>query len=265
MGDGSTFQVADDAPRHYQEQVARFMLPLSAALVSAVVTTGDSVLDVACGTGIATRLAALTAGRSSKVVGSDLNRAMIEYARDVSAEEWPEIEWEEASALDLPYETAAFDRVICQQGVQFFPDPGAGLREMGRVAASGGNVAITVWSELSSTPYFEALAEMLTQFAGVEPADISFTATKPEILQWFTSGELPAPKIELVHEDVDLPPMSEYLPSHMKALPWGPAYFSLDDPARQAALKYVRDRMSDYTTADGVRTPFSSYLAYTGV
>lgn len=265
MGDGSTFQIADDAPRHYQDQVARFMLPISAVLVSAVVKPGDSVLDVACGTGIATRLAALTVGSSGRVVGSDLNLGMIEYAEGVSAEEWPQIVWDQASALDLPYESGRFDRVICQQGLQFFPDPAAGLREMGRVVGSGGSVAVTVWSELATTPYFEALAEMLIEFAGVEPAEISFTTTKTQISQWFSDAQLRTPTVELIEEEVELPPMSQYLPSHVKALPWGAAFFELAGPTQKAAIARVEDRMKDYQTPTGVTATFGSYLAKTNI
>jgi len=265
MGDGSAFQVAEGAPSHYQEQVARFMLPISAALVSAVVNRGDTVLDVACGTGIATRLAALAVGSSGKVVGSDLNQGMLDFAKSISAEEWPQIAWEQASALDLPYEPRTFDRVICQQGVQFFPHPAAGLREMGRVAKPGGSVAVTVWSELSTSPYFEALVEMLIDFAGVELAEISFSATEPQIIEWFSEAHLPTPNVQLIEQEVELPLMSEYLTSHMKALPWAPAYFDLDDSTKTAAIAHVENRLREYQTPTGVRTHFGSYLAHVNI
>ena len=187
---------------------------------------------------------------------------MIDYAEAISAEEWPQIVWEQGSALDLPYQSGVFDRVICQQGVQFFPDPAAGLREMGRVAEPGGSVAVTVWSELATSPYFEALAEMLIDFAQVEPGDISFTTTKTQVIKWFSEAQLPTPTIELIEAVVDLPPMSEYLTSHMKALPWAPSYFNLDDSTRKNAIKYVENRMRDYLTPAGVRTHFASYLAH---
>ncbi len=265
MGEGSTFQVGVDAPRHYQDQVAMFMQPISAALVSAVVTRGDRVLDVACGTGIATRLAARTVGASGRVVGSDLNEGMLHYAESISEGEWPQIEWRQASALDLPYEAGSFDRVICQQGVQFFPDPVAGLGEMGRVAAVGGDVAVTVWSELKTTPYFRALAEMLIEYAGVELSEIAFTATKEQIVEWFSDAQLQTPDVELIEEEVELPPIAEYLPAHMKALPWAPDYFGLDASTQKAAIAAVENHMQEYQTPTGVKASFGSYLAKASV
>jgi len=263
VGVGSTFQVDEDAPRHYQEQVARFMVPSSEALVSAVVEPGDEVLDVACGTGIATRLAAAVVGSSSRVVGSDLNEEMIAYARQVSAADWPEIVWEEATALDLPYESDSFDCVVCQQGLQFFPDPAAGLAEMRRVTKTGGKVAVTVWSELSTSPYFEALTEMLIEHAHVESDDLVFTATETEIVEWFKEAGLAVPTIELVEAVVELPPIGEYLPAHMKALPGAGSYFSLYEQSQKAAVEHIENRLSSYQTRTGVQVPFSSYLAHT--
>lgn len=262
MGDGSGFQVGEDAPRHYQTQVARFMVPISESLVSSVVEPGDVVLDVACGTGIATRLAAAAAGSSGRVVGSDLNQGMIRYSRQVSAAEWPEIVWDEASALDLPYQDGSFDRVICQQGVQFFPDPGAGLAEMGRLTRTGGSVAVTVWSELSTSPYFEALVEMLIDHAHLDPSELAFTATEDEIVEWFHAAGLSVPTVELVEAEVELPPMGDYIPAHLRALPWAASYFSLDEPSRQAAIEQVEGRMGKYRTANGFLSPFGSHLAH---
>jgi ubiquinone/menaquinone biosynthesis C-methylase UbiE len=262
MGDDSGFQIGEDAPRHYQTQVERFMASITESLVSSVVDPGDVVLDVACGTGIATRLAAAAVGPSGRVVGADLNLGMIRYGRQVSAAEWPDIVWDEASALDLPYDDDSFDRAICSQGVQFFPDPGAGLAEMRRVTREGGSVAVTVWSELSTSPYFEALAEMLIDHAHVDPTEVAFTATEDEIVEWFHLSGLPVPTVELVEAQVELPPMGEYLPAHMRALPWAGAYFSLDEPSRQAAIDHIERRVGRYRTPDGYLSPFGAYLAH---
>lgn len=83
---------------------------------------GESLLDIACGTGIVARLAA-------QRVGIDLNAAMLAVARTKSAT----IEWVEGSALDLPFEANIFDVVLCQLGLQFFPHRSLALREMVRV------------------------------------------------------------------------------------------------------------------------------------
>lgn len=57
------FQVGRSAPSFYEAHVWRLMTPFVELLVERTVAPGRSVLDVACGTGFATRAAALVAGR----------------------------------------------------------------------------------------------------------------------------------------------------------------------------------------------------------
>jgi ubiquinone/menaquinone biosynthesis C-methylase UbiE len=77
----------------------------------------ESVLDIACGTGAVARLAAQR-GHAGRLTGIDLNTAMLAVARAKSAT----VEWVEGSALDLPFNATTFDVVLCQLGLQFFPD-----------------------------------------------------------------------------------------------------------------------------------------------
>ena len=81
---------------------------------------GEAVLDVACGTGVVARLAAKAVG-NGQVTGLDLNAGMLAVARGVPSEGAP-ITWIEGSALDLPFPADQFDVVLCQLGLQFFPD-----------------------------------------------------------------------------------------------------------------------------------------------
>ena len=96
------------------------------------IRSSDKILDVACGTGILSRLAIdcvdITVG---KVVGIDINPVMLDMARHCSAGK--DIEWKEGSAMSLPFPNEFFDLVVCQQGLQFFPDRIKALKEMNRV------------------------------------------------------------------------------------------------------------------------------------
>jgi len=157
--EGSGFQVSDDAPTHYQAAVERFMAPFVSAVVTQAASPGDNVLDVACGTGFATRAAARVVGESGSVVGTDLNAGMLTMARTVPFE-GIDISWRQAFALDLPYADGESDAVLCSQGVQFFPNPSSGLPEMARVLRSGGRMAVTMWDELEQNPFFAAEVDM---------------------------------------------------------------------------------------------------------
>ena len=90
----------------------------------------------------------MTTGR---VVGLDFNPGMLAVARSV-ANSGTSIEWVEGSALSLPFDDGSFDLVLCQLGLQFFPDRPLALREMRRVLAPSGRVALSVYSAIEHTP-----------------------------------------------------------------------------------------------------------------
>jgi len=123
---------------------------------------GERVLDIACGTGIVARTAAHKVGSAGTVVGLDLSAPMLEAARAQAASEGLSIEWREGSATKLPFPDTAFDLVLCQQGLQFFPDPAAALREMHRVLGPRGRLALSVWRPIEGSPGFAVLAEALS-------------------------------------------------------------------------------------------------------
>ncbi|TMJ96844.1 MAG: methyltransferase domain-containing protein, partial [Alphaproteobacteria bacterium] len=69
-----------------------------------------------------------------------------------------------AAAIDYLYSptaplavpTGTFDAVLCQQGLQFFPDRPSALREMRRVLRPSGRTAIAVWGELERNEIYAA-------------------------------------------------------------------------------------------------------------
>src|SRR5712692_2296344 len=141
--------------------------PMAAGLVDrAAPRPGERVVDIACGTGIVARTAAGRIGNSGRVAGVDLNPSMLEAAARASAGSRPSIEWLEAKAESVPFEDESFDVVLCQQGLQFFPDRSAALREMRRLLAPGGRVLISVWTDVGRG--FDVLAAALGRHISAE-------------------------------------------------------------------------------------------------
>lgn len=264
MSGYSGFQVGDSAPSHYQKVARPFMQPFADALAAVAVRQGDAVLDVACGTGIATRAAASLADLNGRVVGTDINAAMLGLAEAISVESEDGISWDEASALDLPYADGSFDRVLSQQGVQFFPDPAAGLREMARVTRAEGTVAVTVWSALRDSPYFEGMYHMLLRYCDVQPVEMAWSATPDQIEGWFKGAGL-RPEVRQIVRPVSLPPPLEYIPAHMAATPWASAFDSLSSEKKATAVEYMAGYVEHFLTESGVDVPFSSHLATASV
>ena len=123
------WQLTGSGPESYERyQVPSTFEPLARMFVAHVpLQRGQHVLDVACGTGIVVRHVAPVVGATGHIVGVDLNPAMLEVARQNAPPGGTQIEWREGDAADLPYSDEAFDVVLCQQGLQFFPDSGSAL------------------------------------------------------------------------------------------------------------------------------------------
>jgi SAM-dependent methyltransferase len=125
---------------------------------------GQTVLDVACGTGILARTAADRIGPTGKVIGLDINEGMLTVARRVR----PDLEWRQGDAADLPFPDDWFDAVLCQSALMFFPDRARALREMARVVAAGGTVAVQVWDRMEAQAGWAPLYDVLARHAGPE-------------------------------------------------------------------------------------------------
>lgn len=132
---------------------------------------GERVLDVACGTGVVTRHAAQAVGPAGRVAGLDLSAEMLAVARGVNGQDGgAAIEWREGAADALLFEDGSFDVAICQLGLMFFPDCVAALREMRRVLARGGRVAVMTWGPLERCPGQTAMAQLWGRYFGAERA-----------------------------------------------------------------------------------------------
>ena len=145
--------------------------PWAADLVErAAPAAGARVLDVACGTGVVTRLLPPRVGSEGRVVGLDLNPNMLAAARTATA--GLPIEWMEGSVQAMPLPDGVFDLVLCQQGLQLFPDRPAALREMYRVLAPGGRLLLAVWRSAAYCPGFAALERALAKYVGADAAKL---------------------------------------------------------------------------------------------
>src|SRR5215475_10302116 len=122
------WQLEGSAPLAYDTHIVDvFLQDYSRRFVEvAAIKPGDRVLDVACGTGVVTRLVANKIGSAGQVVGYDLNAGMLARAR-ASRETAAAIEWRMGSATCMPCGDETFYCIICEYGLQFIPDKSAAV------------------------------------------------------------------------------------------------------------------------------------------
>jgi demethylmenaquinone methyltransferase/2-methoxy-6-polyprenyl-1,4-benzoquinol methylase len=107
----------------------------------AALRPGDRALDVATGTGDLALELAGRVGPTGEVVGSDFSEGMLEHARRKAAGV-PNVRFETANALALPYADGEFAAATVGFGARNFSDLDPGLREMARVVRPGGRVVV---------------------------------------------------------------------------------------------------------------------------
>ena len=126
------------------------------------------ILEVAAGTGVVTRALAARLPSDARLVATDLNQPMIDYAaRRLQGD--PRVAWRQADALGLPFADQSFDAVLCQFGAMFFPDRVRGYREARRVMRKTGRYLFSVWDRISENVFADAITDSLIPFQPQNP------------------------------------------------------------------------------------------------
>ena len=198
----------------------------------------ESLLDIACGTGVVARLAAQR-GHSGRLVGLDLNTAMLAVARTRS----PVIEWIEGSALDLPFEANSFDVVLCQLGLQFFPDRSLALKEMVRVLKLGGRAGLSVYSAIEQTPAAHVFVQALDKYLGSESSRTKrsehLSCGAQELGTWAKQAGFSVVNVATVAKQIAFPSMLDYVRFQLTATPMAALLKEKDAAGREHLIESI--------------------------
>lgn len=246
----------DDAENYEQFFVPNIGTPIMKTLIEyAPPAAGERVLDVACGTGLLARVAAERVGDAGRVAGLDITGGMLAVARQQPGTQG--IEWYEASVESMPLDDASFDLVFNQMGMQFVSNKLAAMREMRRVLAPGGRLALNV---PGPTPdLFARLAPLLGEYVGPEAAGfchIVFSLHDPEELRELAAGagfdEIDVRQQTLA---LDVPDAASFLWGYIFCTPMA-AHFAgdkIDDSTRAALERDTCEAWQPFAHGDGMR------------
>jgi len=123
-------------------------------------TKPKHVLEIAAGTGALTRAIASRLPAHARIVATDLNEPMLDYAAAQQSDDH-RIVWRQADALALPFDDQGFDVVACQFGVMFFPDKVRAYSEARRMLKSGGYFFFNVWDHICENEFADVVTEAL--------------------------------------------------------------------------------------------------------
>lgn len=258
--------LAEDIPVAYEKyMVPAIFRPAAVRLVEmAQLQLGESVLDVACGTGIVARLAAQQVAHGGRVVGLDLNPNMLAVARSVTSGTQPEIDWRAGNATELPFGDDSFDVVLCQYGLQYFPDRLGALREMHRALKPRGRLLLNVPLPLQTYPSHLALANALERYAGPEVAAIinaPFALGRAEELRSLVVGAgFQQIRIRIEIDTMRFPSAEEFVRRQVMGSPLAGPVSQISDDAQTNVIAHVATALRSYIDDDGLATPMATHF-----
>ncbi|HTA08198.1 MAG TPA: methyltransferase domain-containing protein [Streptosporangiaceae bacterium] len=234
-------------------------------LAAAAIQDGEYVLDVGCGCGETTILAARAAGRGH-ALGADFSRIQVAEARRLAAAAGvANARFEVADVQVHPFGAGVFDVALSSFGVMFFDDPAVALGNLRKALRRGGRLAFVCWRTRAENPVFttgfaEAAAVLgLREMPGPGAAfSLAGTARTGALLSGAGFGGIEFVKADepmLIGRDVDDVLAYERTSPTATEILTGLSPAQADELARQ-----VRDRLMTYASPGGVVMPGAAWL-----
>jgi SAM-dependent methyltransferase len=180
----------------------------------------------------------------------------------VARREAPRAQFKCGDAGDLPFDSAAFDKTLCQFALMYLPDRERALREMARVTRPGGLVCVAVWGGLEASPGYEilvAIAERATseRTAAVLRSPFALGDTD-ELSELFSTADL---RDSSVHTQVGTARFASVEAFVRAEVEGSPLADTLGASGYNGLLKEARVGLAPFCTAHGLQFPISAHIA----
>ena len=223
---------------------------------------GDTILDLAAGTGDTGFLAAARIGPEGKLISTDFAPSMVDAAREVGAKlGLANVEYRVLDAEKMDLEDSSVDGVVCRWGYMLMADPATALAETRRVLRDDGRLAFSVWAAPDKNPWASIPGMVLVERGHVpapEPgAPGIFAMAEPERIRALVTGAgFDEPEIEQI--EIAWPYAGADHHWHLilqLAGPLAEAIEGLDEDEREAVRGDVRSRIEPLISDGGGTAP----------
>jgi len=247
----------DKAAEHYERYWRRQIEPAQSRLLDlAALSEGESVVDIACGTGLVTLRAAETVGSQGEVVGTDISEVMVQAATAMAQERGhvhARFARMGAEALDLP--DNKFHVALDALGLMYVPDPLAALREMYRVLKPGGRAVACVWGARVNCGWAEIFPIVDCRVnTDVCPAFFQL-GTGPTLADAFRTAGFTEIRVDRIETRMHYESAEEALGAAFAGGPVAMACTRFDDATRDDAHAEYLASIEPYRDGDGYLIP----------
>ena len=229
---------------------------MAAALVTGVAAKpGDTVLDLASGTGDVTEVLAQS---GAHVISTDLSPVMVEAARRRGIAD-VEHRVMDMQAIDLP--DSSVDAVVSRYGYMLVPDAALAMRETRRVLRSSGRLAFATWAPANRNPWATAYGPVLIERGLIEPPRPDepgqFSLGDPALIEDLVRGagfdELAVTEVPVVFRAESWTEYRRIVSSLAAAM--RVVLEALDDAARAEVDEAAKARIEPFRSGEGYELP----------
>ena len=258
-----TFQLVGSGPQIYEEVMVPLWFGRWAETLVDVLTLRESerVLDVACGTGVTTRIAKKQVGPGGRVDGLDINAPMLTKAKELADD--PDIGWLESDVCNSGLDSETYDVILSQHGYHYFPDKSGALKEFHRLLTPGGRMGFSVWDGHSA--YTQALCAAVERHISPEVAakqrSQRQTPSADDLKEQVTHAGFSDVTVLRQELLIDVPQPLEFVPLHLASMPIAGAFLALSQEVQVDLVDDVATALRDYMQEDRLIYPDAVHVA----
>ena len=166
----------------------------------------------------------------------------------------PAVDWRLGTAEQLPFADGSFDKVVSAFGLMYFDDRVGALREMARVLAPGGTLAVSVWESLERSAAYPEAVELLERLVGARAADALrapfVLGSTEELASLFESAGIGSVRITTHTGTARFPSVRTMLEADLRG--WLPVMgVMLDEQTIEQVLSEAESALGAYVEQDG--------------
>jgi ubiquinone/menaquinone biosynthesis C-methylase UbiE len=246
----------DKASEHYEKFWAAQLRPAQELLLElAALEGGESVLDIACGTGLVTFAAAAVVGARGRVVGTDLSAEMIKSITAIAAGRGVHGEFSRQDAEQLEFADGTFDAALCALGLMYVPDGQQAVREMLRVIRPGGRAIAAVWGARKNCGWAEIFPIVERRVASDVCPLFFMLGSGDSLADTFALAGFEHVETRRISTTLDYANAEEAIGASFVGGPVALAYSHFDDPTRESAHAEYLESIAAFRDGNGYTVP----------
>lgn len=247
----------DKAAEFYEDSWQEQLRPAHDLLIEASdIQPGESILDIAAGTGLVTFRMAEKIGRSGKILATDISDEMVKAGTKIGhSKKATNVSFERMDGENLACADDTFNLVTCALGLMYFPDPDTSLAEMYRVLKHGGRAVAAVWGSRRKCGWAE-IFPIVDARVNTDVCPLFFTLGENEVLKYpFENAGFKDISVVKIETKLNYTSAEEACEASFLGGPVAMAYSRFDEETRVEARKEYVKSIEPFKTDTGYEIP----------